>query len=117
MSVFFDKHCSIWSTAKIVVRWSQVDQETLIYDNILCNFEWSQWKGKDLSNDDIWIHTDIDVYNVTLPIERDLVRKWQIIELVENRIWSIGRFRIDSVLVNESVGGFVDNFLLRCSKI
>ena len=113
MSVFFDKKCDIYSTTLAKVDGSEIETEVLLYSQIECNFE----GGDQLSNDNLSVETDNDTYIVTLPIQYSDVRQGMVIELFENLIWTVGRFKIDSVLVNQSVGGFVDNFYLKTSRI
>jgi len=115
--MFLDKKCTISSIWFVMVDWSEIEQETIIYNNIDCNFEWTSSKWNQLNNDNLSVLTETDKYMVVLPIDRDQVRTWQTIELIENIIWSIGKFRIDDVLVNQSIWWWIDNLLLRCSKL
>jgi len=112
--MFFDKKCTIYWVVLSSVRGVETKTKTAIYTNIDCNFEIRT--KKDLSNSNIARESNIQTYDVALPINNSLVRQWQAIELIEPVIGSIWTFVIDNVLVNQSLSWQADNLLLQVSR-
>lgn len=111
MDYFFDKTCNITSIASTYTDWEAIQTTTAIYTWIICDFYHNRWGY----NQDWFVvegsHTS---YILVLQWDKINVRKWHIVEIID---WvTLGKFIIDTILINRNINGIVDNIECELSE-
>ena len=113
--MFIDKICNIKSTSETYDVNGEPDEDvTVIYSEISCDF----YKDKRNKYKDNWFVVEWKTYDYTVVLnwDKELVKIWQIIELIDPNLWSYWDFIINDVLVFRSVNWLIDNFELKVTE-
>lgn len=92
--MFYDKTCNISTISYTKVGWSSKRTETALYTWIECNFEVSR---KGIKETDTSKNNNILKYEVTVPIQYNLIKNNYNIELIDNNLWSLWDFIISDI--------------------
>jgi len=107
--------CNIYNELDTLVDGNTTTSRASVYSWIKCKF----WKNKSKTFGDsvLWRETDSESMNLVIEWDKNLVRKWYLVDIIWETTPSQWIYKIESIDENHSVASWlIDNFYITLFK-
>ena len=114
MTYFIDKTCSIYDTLIVNIDWEDTKSYTAIYSSEPCDFFTN--RNNRYNNTQQARETSIENYSVVMNWNKDLCKKGQRIEILDNNWNNLWDYLVENVMFYPDLTWNIDNTTLTISQ-